>query len=67
MKSNKWCLVPVHGDDNEHYLNVGETKIGRNLDADINIKSVFCSRNHCVINFSGNDHEIELVDSVSCL
>lgn len=65
MKSKKWCLVPLNGDTNEHFLNIGETKIGRSPDADVNVTSVFCSRAHCVISLSSDDGVSILIDSVS--
>lgn len=62
-KSQKWYLLRLGSISEQHFLNIGETRIGRNLQADIVTASPHNSRNHCVITLDGNDN-IRIVDTV---
>lgn len=54
MKSDKWMLERFEF-GTKHYLNIGDTTIGRNKAADIITPSSICSRQHCVITLNPDD------------
>lgn len=54
MKSDKWMLERLKFPD-EHYLNIGDTTIGRNKNANIITQSDISSRQHCVITLNSDD------------
>lgn len=62
MKSDKWVLERFKF-GGQHYLNIGDTTIGRNKNANIITRSDICSRQHCVITLNSDD-TVYLVNQV---
>lgn len=56
VRSETWALKRINSSarDVHHLLVNRPTQIGRNTQADIIIKSKFCSKNHCSIFIKGN-------------